>query len=269
MVINDLPPHEADPGVRVDRAEETAALVRRTGPTDSCNTTCAPLVWHADVSDRTAVAGMYAAVLQRFGRLDIVVSNAYYSKRQPILEQEWSEMQKTFEVTMFGSYHTCQLGAKAMVESGSETRGKIIVITSVNAPYPYLLPSSTPYNMAKAALEAMVQNFASGLAVHGINVNAVRPGWILTEGETQFMAQEEIEQAAAQALPYGIGHPEDIAKACLYLASDDANYVTGTTLVCGPSVLPMCSPAFVLPCVACRLRRATIVRCRASTVALG
>ena len=252
MVINDLPPHEADPGVQVDRAEETASLVRAVAPTDSGDAACAPVVWHADVSDRTAVAAMYAAVLQRFGRLDIIVSNAYYSKRQPILEQEWSEMQKTFEVTMFGSYHTCQLGAKAMVESapagGSETRGKIIVITSVNAPYPYLLPSSTPYNMAKAALEAMVQNFASGLAVHGINVNAVRPGWILTGGETQFMAQEEIEQAAAKALPYGIDHPEDIAKACLYLASDAANYVSGTTLVCGASllVLPMCSPVLVL-----------------------
>jgi len=174
--------------------------------------------------------------LRRFGRLDIVVSNAYYSKRQPILEQEWSEMLKTFEVTMFGSYHTCQLGAKAMVQSapakGPDTpRGKIIVITSVNAPYPYLLPNSTPYNMSKAALEAMVQNFASGLAVHGINVNAVRPGWILTGGETQFMAQQEIEDAAAGALPFGIGQPEDIAKACLYLASDDANYVSGTTLV--------------------------------------
>jgi glucose 1-dehydrogenase len=229
VVINDLPPHQADPGrARVDRAEETAALVRAAAST--------ALVCHADVSDRAAVAAMYEAVLRRFGRLDIVVSNAYYSKRQPILEQEWSEMLKTFEVTMFGSYHTCQLGAKAMVQSapakGPDTpRGKIIVISSVNAPYPYLLPNSTPYNMSKAALEAMVQNFASGLAVHGINVNAVRPGWILTGGETQFMAQQEIEDAAAGALPFGIGQPEDIAKACLYLASDDANYVSGTTLV--------------------------------------
>ena len=236
IVINDLPPSEADPGAQVDRAAETATLARAAA-SSSTNTdaTGAALVYHADVSDRSAVATMYQTVLQRFGRLDIVVSNAYYSKRQPILEQEWSEMQKTFEVTMFGSYHTCQLGAKAMAETtpaaGPRTRGKIIVITSVNAPYPYLLPSSTPYNMSKAALEAMVQNFASGLAVHGINVNAVRPGWILTGGETQFMAQEEIKDAAAQALPYGIGHPEDIAKACLYLASDDANYVSGTTLV--------------------------------------
>lgn len=61
-------------------------------------------------------------------------------------------------------------------------------------------------------------------------MNAVRPGWILTGGETQFMAQQDIVDAADKALPYGIGHPEDIAKACLYLASDDANYVTGTTL---------------------------------------
>lgn len=236
VVVNDLPPREADPGTRgVDRAEETASLVRATGGSGGggSGSSGSALVCHADVSDREAVSAMMAATVQRYGRLDIVVSNAYYSKRQPILEQEWKEMQKTFEVTMYGSYHTCQLGAKTMVEHAPPdgTRGKIIVVTSVNAPYPYLLPGSTPYNMAKAALEAMVQNFASGLAVHGINVNAVRPGWILTGGETQFMAQEEIEEAAAKALPFGIGKPEDIAKACLYLASDDANYVTGTTLV--------------------------------------
>lgn len=214
VVINDLAPRDAaDAQTQDDRAEQTATMVRMAA-SESVGTTVEAteaLVCHADVSDRAAVAAMYSEVLQRFGRLDIVVANAYYSKRQPILEQEWSEMQKTFDVTMFGSYHTCQLGAKAMVEGvsarGDETRGKIIVITSVNAPYPYLLPSSTPYNMAKAALEAMVQNLASGLAEHGINVNAVRPGWILTGGETQFMAQEDIESAARNALPYGATRP--------------------------------------------------------------
>ena len=55
-----------------------------------------------------------------------------------------------------------------------------LLITSVNAPYPYLLPSSTAYNMAKAAMEALTQNLASGLAKHRINCNAIRPGWILT-----------------------------------------------------------------------------------------
>ena len=57
---------------------------------------------HADVSDRAAVERMYAAVLRTYGRLDLVVSNAYYSKRQPVLEQDWAEMRKTFEVTLQG-----------------------------------------------------------------------------------------------------------------------------------------------------------------------
>ena len=61
--------------------------------------------------------------------------------------------------------------------------------------------------------EAMVQNMASGLACHGINVNAIRPGWILTQGEQQFMTVAEIKDMANAALPLGIGLPVDIAKA--------------------------------------------------------
>lgn len=151
VVVNDLAPTSKAP---IDRAEETAAQVRIEGSE--------ALVCHADVSDRDEVQRMIHHATVQFGRLDIVVSNAYYSKRQPILEQEWSEMQKTFEVTQYGAYHLCQLGAKAMVAANGKRGGRIIVITSVNAPYPYLIPGSTPYNMAKASLEAMTLNFASG-----------------------------------------------------------------------------------------------------------
>jgi glucose 1-dehydrogenase len=105
-----------------------------------------------------------------------------------------------------------------------------LLITSVNAPYPYLLPGSTAYNMAKAALEALTANLASALAKHRINCNAIRPGWILTEGERQFMQSHEIQQMAAEALPYGVGMPKDIARAAVFLASDDAAYITGIVL---------------------------------------
>lgn len=161
VVVNDLPPNEADPldNGGVDRAAKVAAAARsiQRAARDGAET----LVCHADVSDRAAVKEMYDVVLRKFGRLDIVVSNAYYSKRQPLLEQDFAEFSKTIEVTQHGAYHVCQLGAKAMVAcrstkqaelAGGGRAGKIIVITSVNAPHPYLLPGSTSYNMAKAAL---------------------------------------------------------------------------------------------------------------------
>ena len=114
VVVNDLP--SATDGDGRDRAEVTADLVRAAGRE--------ALVCRCDVSDRGAVQGMMNEALEHFGRLDIVVANAYYSKRQPLLQQDWDEVQKTIEVTQFGAYHTCQLGAKAMVEHNPpESRG--------------------------------------------------------------------------------------------------------------------------------------------------
>ena len=213
----------------------------------------------SDVSDRAAVEGMVDRTVEQFGRLDIAVASAYHSVRQPLLEQNWEDVQKTFDTTLFGVYHTLQLSAKAMVDtrdarnrgsSSSETdaeddeeeaggppvakaaaaHGKLIAIGSVNGPYPYLLPESTPYNCSKAAVETMVANFASTLSAERINVNCVRPGWILTEGESAFCAEDEIRRMADEALPLGIGSPADVAAAVAFLTSDAANYITGITL---------------------------------------
>ena len=76
----------------------------------------------------------------------------------------------------------------------------------------------------------MVANFASTLSAERINVNCVRPGWILTEGESAFCAEDEIRRMADEALPLGIGSPADVAAAVAFLTSDAANYITGITL---------------------------------------
>jgi len=198
-----------------------------------------PLQDRADVSDRDAVEAMVERTVAEFGRLDIAVANAYHSVRQPLLEQEWPVVEKTLSTTLNGAYHTLQLAAKAMVDTagvrGGGAHGKLIAIGSVNGPYPYLLPGSTAYNVSKAGVEALVQNFASALSGHRINVNCVRPGWILTEGETGGLAGQPadatgIVEMAAQALPFGIGAPEDVAEAVGFLCSDKADYITGVTL---------------------------------------
>ena len=87
-----------------------------------------------------------------------------------------------------------------------------------------------PYNMAKAAIDHMARTAAIELAEHRIRVNIVHPGWIDTPGERKFASDETIRQAAAK-LPWGrLGQPDEIARAAVFLASENAGFVTGQTL---------------------------------------
>ena len=231
IVVNDLPPPEREAGepskkrkkVHVGDGEATAAKIRELGQE--------ALVCLVDVSKRDAVAKMVEDTVAKFGRIDVVVSNAYYSDRADFLTQEWDNVLKTFEVTQFGCWHVCQHAAAKMAkQTGGSRNGKLIIISSVMAETPHLLPTSTAYNMAKGALDTMTHSLASGLAQHRITVNCIHPGWILTDGETNFVEKEKIEALANKALPFGVGKPEDVAKGCVYLASADGDYVTGAIL---------------------------------------
>lgn len=164
----------------------------------------------------------------------ICVSNASFSQRDNFLDMDWDSAQRTFEVTQFGAMHVCQFAAKQMVAQGdmpADRPGtyKIVLITSVMADLPHLIPSSFSYNMAKASLDAMTKSMASGMAQHSITVNAVHPGWIDTRGEREFTNSEDM-RLMARHLPFGIGQPSDVAKGATFLASSDADYITGTTL---------------------------------------
>lgn len=204
-------------------AEAVAASIREAG-SDA-------LVWQADVADRAAVKRMIDAAVEHFGRLDIAVANAAHSIREPVIEAKWENVLRTIEVTQFGVFHTCQFAAQQMVAQPRQegtARGKIIVISSIHEELAF--PGSAAYNMSKAAINHLVRTMAAELAPQQINVNAINPGWIDTPGERAFYSEEELRAGGAH-IPWGrMGTIEDIGHAAAYLASDAADYVTGTTL---------------------------------------
>jgi glucose 1-dehydrogenase len=207
----------------IDLAQQTAGEIEQLGRR--------ALVWPADVADRAAIERMFAGVVAHFGHLDIAVANAAISIREPTITAKWENVLRTIEVCQFGVYHTCQLAAQQMVKQGvgsGRSAGKLIVTGSVLAEVPF--PTSAPYNMAKAAINHFVRTLASELAEHHINVNCVNPGYIDTPGERAFASEAEI-QAGAQRIPWGrLGQPEDIGRAVAFLCSDEADYITGTSL---------------------------------------
>ena len=184
------------------------------------------LVWQADMSDRDQVKAMVTGAVEHFGRLDIAVANAAYSVRNPVIEQKWEDVQRTIAVSQYGVFHTCQFAAQQMVEQGEG--GKIIVISSIHQEMP--VAGSAAYNMAKAAINHLVETLANELTPNHINVNVINPGWIDTPGERQHYSEEDIREGA-KSMPWGrLGTARDIGRSVVFLASDDADYITGSTL---------------------------------------
>ena len=198
-----------------DEAEEVAEIVQHSGR-------CA-LVYQADVSDREAVASMVKATVDTLGRLDVLVSNAYYSKREPFLELSIEAIERTWAVTLWGAFHAAQLSARQMVDQGDG--GAICFVSSVLAHVP--MPTSLPYNTAKSGINQMSRTIANEMTAHKIRSNVIEPGWIDTPGERQYASEDE-SRIEGEKLPWGrLGTPEEIAKVVCFLASDLAAYLTG------------------------------------------
>ena len=183
-------------------------------------------LFQADVSDRGAVEGMIDGAIDELGRLDTVVCNSYYSRREPFLELSLEAMRRTLEVTLLGSFHTAQHAARRMVEQAEG--GHILFISSVLSFIP--METSVPYNTAKAGVNHMAATIAKELAPHRIRVNVIEPGWTDTPGERQFATEEELREGGRE-LPWGrLGTIEDLGKAAAFLSSDAADYITAATL---------------------------------------
>jgi glucose 1-dehydrogenase len=200
-----------------EEAMDVAAEIERIG-SDA-------MVIQADVGERAEDEVMVRSVLEEFGRLDILVNNAAYSVRKPLLEMEPADMERTWAVSLWGAFHCSQFAARIMAERGG---GSILMISSVHASRPY--PNCSAYNGAKAAMNQMALTWAVELAPHKIRVNVLEPGWTDTPGERVYYSEDQITEKGKDLLLGRLATSEEVAKTAAFLVSDDASYVTGSVL---------------------------------------
>lgn len=180
----------------------------------------------ADVFSRAGCEQLLDAALKLADRIDVLVSNPAYSSRESFLEYDPQEFERVIRRTLSGGFHMSQLVARHMVQRGGG--GNIIFISSVQAEMP--LAHSVAYGAAKAGLNHMTQTIAVELSSHRINVNAVEPGWTDTPGEHETFSEQTIEQQGRR-LPWGrLGTVADVGRVAAFLASSDADYITGTII---------------------------------------
>ncbi|MGW9133777.1 SDR family NAD(P)-dependent oxidoreductase [Streptomyces sp. NPDC055681] len=199
-----------------DRAEHTAAAIRKTGATAEA--------LPCDVGDRAAVEAAVTRAVEAFGTLDVLVNNAYRcTPDTPLFEDEPDDVwQGDLDATLTGPYRCARAALPHLVASG---RGAIVNIGSVNGEQDF---GNHAYSAAKAGLGSLTRTLAGHAGPRGVRVNLVAPGTIRTDA----WAGRDLELDRVSAVyPLGrVGEPDDIAAAVAFLASRDAAWITGTTL---------------------------------------
>jgi 3-oxoacyl-[acyl-carrier protein] reductase len=202
--------------VQADAAETVAREIRQGGGR--------AIAIGVDVGDAAAVQAFVDRVVVEFGRLDVMFANAGIAHSAPFLEHPEAQWQRVLRVNLTGVFLCCQAAARQMVKQGG---GRIITTASINGFRG--VENLAGYNAAKAGVIELTRTMAVELAQHHIAVNAIAPAQIdtrLTRGLPEAARRRRVER-----IPMGrFGEPEEVARVALFLASDDASYVTGHTL---------------------------------------
>ena len=173
----------------------------------------------ANVTDRGAVNRMVATIIERFGRLDILVNNAVIHAAKPFLELSFEEWNKTMTVTLDGAFHVTQAAAPAMIRAGG---GSIINMGGLFGHAP--IANRAPTAASKAGLAGLTRALAAELAVHNINVNCVAPGPANTIRTTPL-------QFDMKRIPMGrFAEANEIVATVLMLCGRDGRFITGQTI---------------------------------------
>lgn len=179
-----------------------------------------------DVSKRDDVQKMVDTLVAKFGRIDILVNNAGIEINKPFLEGTDDEWNRVLNVNLFGTYLCTQIAVKQMVKQGPG--GRIINISSTHEDIPF--QGYTSYCASKGAIRMMMRNLCLEFAPYQITCNNIAPGAIATPINQKVLDDPEANKNALSEIPLGRwGTPEDVAGVALFLASDEAAYVTGST----------------------------------------
>ncbi|QVL34499.1 SDR family oxidoreductase [Telmatocola sphagniphila] len=199
-------------------AEDTAAEIWSLGRK--------ALLFQVDISHQQNVEKMTADIVSQLGGIDIFISSAVYSDREPFTTANMEGFRKTIDISMWGSFYALRAVSNVMLKQGRG--GSMVIVSSPHSHIPF--PNCMAYNMAKSAQDAMARSAAIELLPHKIRVNILHPGWTDTPGERKFFSDEAIKKAGSQTPMGRLATPEEMAHGIMFLVDPYSGYMTGSTL---------------------------------------
>jgi glucose 1-dehydrogenase len=209
-----------------DTANKLADTIRQSGSR--------AMTVRADISHDKDVRDMFQQVISHFGTVDILINNAGIEADAPLLDMDFEQWRKVMAVNLDGAFLCAREAAREFIRRGvvaerSRAAGKIIFTSSVHEIIPWTGGSNYP--ASKGGLMLFMKSIAQELAPRKIRVNSIGPGAIKTDINKSDWESPDAEKGVLDLIPYGRwGEPEDIAKVAIWLASDEADYITGTTI---------------------------------------
>ncbi|MBF0318752.1 MAG: glucose 1-dehydrogenase [Nitrospirae bacterium] len=190
---------------------------------------------YADVSKEPDVLAMFKTLYEKYQTIDILVSNAGIQRDSSFVDMTLEMWNKVMDVNLTGQFLCCREAAREFLRRGvvkgrSLAAGKILCISSVHEFIPWA--GHVNYAVSKGGVMLMMKSIAQELAPHHIRVNSIAPGAIKTPINTSAWETKEAEEKLLELIPYNrVGDPIDIAHAAVWLASDESDYITGTTII--------------------------------------